>query len=48
MKWLSSVPDSSHFFKGCVVKVIGDRAIVDDGSNLTLRVIPVHRLLPIK
>lgn len=44
VKWRSQVETSSHWFKGKVVKTLGDVAVVDDRSGLTRRCIPMARL----
>jgi hypothetical protein len=44
VQWQSQY-NESKWFKGVVRRVIDDRAIVDDGSDRTYRVIPTHRLV---
>lgn len=43
VKWLSALTD--HWFRGVVRRVIDDRAIVDDGTGLSYRVIDTSRLI---
>ena len=44
VKW-SSLHNPAYTFRGVVRRVVGDRAIIDDGSGKTYRVVPVELLL---
>lgn len=47
VKWRSAVENSAHVFYGKVVRLLGDRAVVDDRSGLTRRCVDLSRLEPI-
>jgi hypothetical protein len=44
VKW-PSVHNENYVFKGVVRRVVGDRAIIDDGSGRTYRVVPTRLLV---
>lgn len=47
VKWRSSVENSAHMFYGKVLRLVGDRAVINDRSGLTRRCVAVSRLEPI-